>query len=213
MHSVRRYLDKVLEAYSVGPFYEEVKAARADYFDRAGRVAEGSEKFELQMNAFLDWYLFDRPLNKAQIAPVKLFVLEHLGKLPEEEREIFTNLTKSVHSLFELLKVKNTDVYVKDLFDGEKYVVEESDINKGFNKGDIFEGRLIKLRDHLVFGTSFVFHPSEVKAYIVKQIKTEKFQDMKQRLKLIHRLATMKLKLEQYAHIDIKHIYTDTPVF
>ncbi len=211
--SIRMYLDRILEVYSQGVYYEEVKTAKEEYFDRAGRVAEGSEKFEIQMKAFLDWYLFDRPLIKAEIAPVKMFVLEQVDKLPSDEKEIYAELSKSVHSLFELLKVKQSDIFVKDLFDGEKYVVEESDINKGFNKGDIFESRLIKYRDKLVFGNSFIFHPSDTRDFILKQIKAVKFQDPKQRLKLMHRLAGMKLKVEQYTHIHVKHIYTETPLF
>ncbi len=211
--SIRDYLDRVLDYYSQGPYYDEVKAAKEEYFERAGRVAEGSEKFELQMKAFIDWYLFDRPLKKSEIAPVKLFVLEHLESLEENEKAIFTELSKTTHSLFELLKVKDSDIHLKDLFDGEKYVVHEGDINKGFSKGDIFEARLIPFKGELVFGGAFIFHPKECRSFILKQIKKIKYLDQKQRLRLMHQLASMKLKIEQYAHIDVKHIYTETPLF
>lgn len=210
---VRDYLDRVLTAYSNGPYYEEVKRAKEEYFERAGRVAEGSEKFEIQMNSFLDWYLFDRPLNKSDIEPVKLFTLEHLEALEQVEKEVFLDLTKTIHSLFELLKSKDSDIYVKDLFDGEKYVITEQDINKGFSKGDIFEARLIPYKGELVFGSAFIFHPKECRSFITKQIKKIKYLDQKQRLRLLHQLAGMKLKIEQYTHIDVKHIYTETPLF
>lgn len=206
-------IDKVLEAYSTGAFYEEVKRAKAEFFERAGKVAEGSFGFESQMQAFLDWYLFDRPLEKYEICPVKMFVFEHLSKFPTEDQVLFQDLTRSIHSLFELIKVKDEDVYVKDLFTGEKYIVEDSHVNAGFTKGDLFEGRLIKHRDRLVFGGSFVFHPVEAKSFISKEIKKIKSLDAKQHLKLIHKLATMRIKSQQYSHIDVKHIYTESPVF
>jgi hypothetical protein len=209
---VRNYIDRVLEAYSTGPFYEEVVRARRDFNKRTGDIAEGSDKFELQMLGFLEWYLFDRPLEKSQLPPVKLFVVERLKEIPPDEQVLFEDLAQCNHSLFEVLKVKGDDVYVKDLFTGEKYVVEDPEINQGFNKGDIFEGRLIKFKDRLVFGLSFVFHPAEVRSFILKQIKLVKYLDDKKRLALLHKLALMKLKAEQYAHIDVQHIYAESPL-
>lgn len=210
---LQSYLDKVLESYSKGDFYEEVKRAKDEFFSRVGKVAEGSENFEAQMKAFLDWYLFDRPLDKSEICPVKLFVFDHASKLSPSEEEIYKDLAKSIHSLFELLKVKDRDIYVKDLFSSEKYIVEDSEINAGFNKGDIFEGRLIKFRDRMVFGPSFVFHPPEVRSFIAKEIKKVKNMDPNHHLKLIHKFAMMRMKCEQYSHIDVKNIYTENPLF
>ena len=211
--SIRPYLDRILESYTKGDLYDQVKRARNEFCERTGRVAEGDENFEGQMNAFLDWFLFDRPMDKSELPPVKLFTREHLSSVDPADREIFEDITRSNHSLFELLKVKNEDIYIKDLFTGEKYIVEESEVNLGFTKGDIFEARLIKFRDRLVFGTAFVFHPREVRSFILKQIKKIKYLDVAHRLKLIHQLAAMRLKTEQYAHIDLQHIYTETPLF
>jgi hypothetical protein len=211
--TIKYYMERVLETYSTASYYEEVKLARNEFFERAGRVAEGSEKFETQMDSFLDWYLFDRPLSQSEIVPVKLFLIERLETVEPEDKEIYQNLTKSIHSLFQVLKIKDFELYIKDLFDGEKYIVDEDQLNKGFNKGDIFETRLIHFRDKLVFGNSFVFHPVEVRSFILKQIKQIKYLDSKQRLKLMHRLAEMKLKMEQYTHINVQHIYTEKPLF
>jgi hypothetical protein len=207
------YLDQVLRAYSTEKYYEEVKTAKAEFFDRVGQVAEGSDRFENQMRAFLDWYLFDRPLNKAEICPVKMFVFDQIKSLSVDDQNVFQDLAKSIHSLFELLKVKGNDVYVKDLFNNEKYIVEDSEVHQGFTKGDIFEGRLVKFREKYVFGASFVFHPSQCRSFISKEIKKVRSLDPKQHLKLMHKLAQMRIKSEQYSHIDVKHIYTEAPIF
>ncbi len=206
-------LDKILRTYSEGKYYEEVKAAKEEFFSRAGKVAEGSELFEGQMLAFLDWYLFDRPLDGFDLCPVKMYLFEHSKTLSEEDRSIAEGITNSIHSIFEYLKLRGNDVYVKDMVTQEKYVIENSEITMGFTKGDIFEGRLIPFEDKLVFGESFIFHPTTCKSFIKKQIKQIKYLDQKQRLRLIHRLSIMKLKTKQYAHIDEKHIYTEKPIF
>jgi hypothetical protein len=211
--TLQEFLDRILTTYSTGTRYEEVRRAKDEFFHRAGKVAEGSDAFEQQMKSFVDWYLFDRPLDGADLCPVKMFVVENKNTLPPEELQIFTDLTKGIHSIFEYLKMKGNDVYLKDLFSKENYVVEDSEINRGFTKGDVFESRLIRFKDRFVFGGSFVFHPIDCKSYIRKQIKKIRYQDYAQRLKLIHRLATMRLKTEQYAHIDVKFIYTDQPMF
>ncbi len=206
-------LERILKKYSEGNFYDEVKTAKAEFFNRAGKVAEGSDLFESQMKAFLDWYLFDRPLNQFDLCPVKMYLFEEGKNLPEEERLVFDGITRSIHSIFEFLKLKGNDVYVKDMVTGQKYVIEDSEIRHGFSKGDIFEGRLIPYGDRYVFGESFVFHPLSSKSFIKKQIKQIRYLDEKQRLRLIHKLSIMKLKTHQYSHIDAKHIYTENPVF
>ena len=207
------YLDRILESYSKGAYYDEVKKAKEEFFNRVGQVAEGAENFETQMKSFLDWYLFDRPLDKSEICPVKMFIFDHMNTVSPEEKAIYQDLAKSTHSLFELLKVKTTDVYVKDLFNGEKYIVEDSDVNAGFTKGDIFEGRLIQFKEKLVFGSSFVFHPSDCRSFITKEIKKIRTMDPRNHLRLMHKLAMMKMKCEQYSHIDVKNIYSETPLF
>jgi len=211
---LQQYLERVLETFSKGEYYEEVKRAREDFFARVGKVAEGSDRFEGQMNAFIDWYLFDRPLDKSEVPPVKMFVFEHLdGVADESDKLIYQDLTKSIHSLYELLKVKGNDIYVKDLFQSEKYIIEDSEIHAGFSKGDIFEGRLVKFRDKYSFGSSFIFHPTQCRSFIIKEIKKIRSLDVSHHLKLMHRLAMMRIKSEQYSHIDVKHIYTEQPLF
>ncbi len=206
-------LEKILKTYSEGKYYEEVKSAKDEFFTRAGKVAEGSELFEGQMRAFLDWYMFDRPLNGVDLCPVKMYLFEFGKTMDPAERGLVEGITNSIHSIFEYLKLRGHDVYVKDMVTKEKYVIENSEITMGFTKGDVFEGRLIPHDDKLTFGESFIFHPTTCKSFIKKQIKQIKYLDQKQRLKLIHKLSIMKLKTKQYAHIDEKHIYTDKPIF
>jgi hypothetical protein len=210
---VRNYLDNVLNAYSKEKYYDEVKKAKEEFFQRTGKIAEGSEAFETQMENFLDWYVFDRPLTGSEISPIKLFLIEKIDNIDAADHQVYQDLANSIHSIFEVLKVKDNEIYLKDLFDGEKYVVDEVQLNKGFTKGDIFEGRLLKFKGSLVFGAAFVFHPKDVRSFILKQIKRIKYLDQKQRLKLLHKLAEMRLKMEQYNHISVTHIYCDDPVF
>ena len=206
------YLGRIVEVYSSGDFYEEAKRAKAEFFRVAGEVAQGSDQFETKMNNFLDWYLFERPLSNQEITPVKAFLLDFSAELSLGEKKVFEDLTESRNSVFELLRIKDQDLYVRDLFDKEKYVVEDYDLAGGFTKGDIFQGRLLRFQDRYVFNDAFVFHPKEAKKFIQKQIKKVRYLKEVHRLKLMHSLSAMKIKSEQYGHIDIKHIYSDEPI-
>jgi hypothetical protein len=197
------YLARVIEAYSKGAFYEEIKVARDEFFQVTGTVAEGSEHFETKMNNFLDWYVFDRPLNQSQITPIKAFVHDFTKDMSDEERSIYEDFSLSKISVYELLKIKGNDLYVQDLFDKEKYVIEESELASGFRKGDIFQTRLLKYKERFLLGNAFVFHPREAKNFIQKQIKKIKYLKDNHRLTLLHKLSSMKQKLSFFIGFKI----------
>ena len=127
---------------------------------------------------------------------------------------MYRNLPHNQHSLHEFLKVKNKDVYIKDLFSGEKHVIKESPVTVGFNRDEIFEARLIPSGDGgFLFGKSFCIHPAEVKKYIEKEIKKIKALPEEERRAaqedLLGRLFRMRYKHEQYKHVNIHEIYSN----
>lgn len=209
---VEDFIGRVVEFYSSGEYYEEAKKAKEEFFQVSGKVAEGSDQFESKMNSFLDWYVFERPLSDQELAPIKAYVIDEKNSLSSQELAIYEELAKSRNSMFELLKIKNNDLYVRDLFDREKYVIEGFELAGGFTKGDIFQARLLKLEDRYVFNNAFVFHPQEAKKFIQKQIKKVRYLKDSHRSKLLHALSAMKVKTEQYSHIEVKHIYSDEPI-
>ncbi|MCB0384298.1 MAG: hypothetical protein KDD43_02820 [Bdellovibrionales bacterium] len=125
-------------------------------------------------------------------------------------------LDQNRHSIFEFLKTKNGDVFVKDLFANEKLVIKNSSVTIGFEKDQLFEARLIPVDDSFIFTQSFCFHPPNAAKYILKEIKrVRKIKDEDERRReremLIMKLFKMRYKFEQYRHVDIKEIYTNEP--
>ncbi len=68
--------------------------------------------------------------------------------------------------------------------------------------------------ENFVFGASFCFHPESVNPYILKEIKRVREVDPREleieKEKLIVRLFKMKHKHEQYRHVDIQEIYSNS---
>ncbi len=207
------YIEKLMQHYTGENYLPEVQAAKEDFFETAGTFDEGSVDFETKMAQFTDWYLFTRRMNSTGRVSVEMVLDDPSYKITEEERAAYLNLRNSRHSLFEFLKMKGNDIYVRDLFTSFKYVIRESRLTHGFNKDEYFEARLIPHNGGFVFSNAFCFHPSAVCKFIMKEIKRvnklpEEDQAMA-REELIARLFKMKNKYEQYKHLDIHSIYSN----
>lgn len=206
------YISEILEAYGRGSYYDEIKRAKEDYFTRAFKVAEGSNSYESELNLFFDWFIFERNLEREELPPIRLFTNGETKEQPEDKKKVFAALGSSFSSVFELLKIKDDEAVIKDLFDKETYVIEEIDNPKIFQKNDIFQARLVPLDDKILFSTAFLFHPKEAKSYLKKEIKKIKNLKGEHKKELMLRLALMKHRSEQYPHIDVSHIYSEKPI-
>ncbi|MEZ4872209.1 MAG: hypothetical protein R2827_08170 [Bdellovibrionales bacterium] len=101
---------------------------------------------------------------------------------------------------------------MRDLFSNYKIKVYEDNYTIGFNKGDLFEARLIPYKDSFFFAKSFCFHPPEAKKFIKKQVKATNALPIEEqtsaREKLMFMLFKMKSKYVQYKHVPLEMIYT-----
>lgn len=207
------FLEKIMHTYSGQGFEEEVKAAKKDFFEMAGVFDERTDDFEMKMVQFMDWYLFSRILSGTGKTPIQMALEDQASVASAEEKEMYENIGNSRHSLFQFLKVKGTDVYVKDLFANEKIVIKQSPVTIGFNKDEVFEARLIPEHGNFIFTHSFCFHPPQATRFIAKEVKSLKKVPQEKRhearSELMLRLFRMKHKLEQYKHVGIKDIYSN----
>jgi hypothetical protein len=146
-------------------------------------------------------------------AAIEMVLDDPTFNVSDEDRPIYLNLRNSRHSLFEFQKLKNDDVYIRDLFTGFKYVIVSSRVTQGFNRDEYFEARLVPDGENFVFSNSFCFHPSVVSKYVQKEVKrVVKLPEEDQapaRDELLARLFRMKSKHEQYRHLGIQEIYSN----
>ena len=206
-------IEKLMQYYTGPQFRNEVEAAKGDFFERAGSFDEASVDFELKMAQFTDWYLFTRPMQSSGRPSIDMVLDDTDYAIKAEERPFYLNLRNSRHSLFEFQKLKGSDVFIRDLFTGFKYVIRQSRVTEGFSKEEYFEARLIPHDGGFVFSNAFCFHPNVVGKFIQKEIKrVNKLSEEEQsagRADLISRLFKMKNKHEQYRHLDIQQIYSN----
>ncbi|MCO5143757.1 MAG: hypothetical protein M9962_11765 [Oligoflexia bacterium] len=209
----QKAIDQIIEEYTTGDYFREIYEAKKDYFAQLGLVPEDDPDFDNQMDIFMGWYLFDRPLVKHEISPVNLYFRKARDQMSEEEIEVYNSLVNSRHSVFELLKIKNGCVVVRDLSNKEKLEVLDDTKMCGFSKGDVFQARLIPHQKSFLFAKGFCFHPKDASKFIEGQMKKIRADDHQQRIKILLKLGQMRNKIQRFPHIDSQHIYTLTPKF
>jgi hypothetical protein len=195
-------------------FSADVLDAKREFFDEAGIMDEENVMFEMRMTQFLEWYLFTRLLQRADkktgLTPVKFALESESGfKMTPEERPLFENLARIRHSLFEFQKIRGEDIYIKDIFTGDKITIIGSPIQVGFSREELFDARLIPEGDTFLFTRAFAFHPEQASKYILAETKKIKKADPALHEALMLRLLKMRYKFEQYKHLKLEHVYTN----
>lgn len=206
-------IEKLVSEYTAGDYFREVYEAKKDFFANLGVINEEDSDFENQMDIFMGWFLFDRPLQNYDLAPVQLYYRRNQTSLTEAELSAFHALTETQHSIFELLKISDKGLVLRDLSNKNKLEVIESPYKVGFSRGDIFESRLIPHKGKYCFASGFCFHPKDAVKFIEEQMKKIRKEDHSQRTKTLLKLNQMKYKHQRFPHIDAAHIYTLTPKF
>lgn len=207
--SYSQYMDPVVELFTTGDYYREVYEAKLEYFEKTGVIYEEDEEFEQRMCIFMDWYLFDRDLPGVDLPPIRYYFKQYRSRWTEEEVAVYSDFCSTIHSVFCVKGAPffGSGLLVYDLFSKKSYRVMSSGINQGFTRGDIFEARLILFRNQYHFSKGFCFHSSEVKSFILNEIKKIRYQGKARQTKLILQLSAMKLRFLRYPHIDIHHLY------
>ncbi len=205
----QKYLEPIIEEFTTGEYYREVYNAKQEFFDKSGIVYEDDVEFEQRMCIFMDWYLFDRDLPGVDLPPIKYYFRTNKDRFSSEELNIYRDFCSTIHSVFRLKRFtwSRNGFIILDLFSNKTHTVTDSEITRGFARGDIFEARVIPFKGGFEFSRGFCFHPADMESFILNEIKKVRFQDKNRQTKLILQLASMKLKHVRFPHIDIRHIY------
>lgn len=209
MNEYEKLIEKILNHFVSESFKQELAGAKKEFFHNAGSLDENSEHYESRMAQFYDWYFFTRELQGYGQTPLEVCLLIRELRFSEEELQALEVLRKHRHSLFEFIKEKNGDIYIKDLLANKKLIVKQSPYVFGFEPDEIFEARLIPQGDSYVFTRGFCFHPESAKEFILKEVKKHRKDPDLDPDVLMLRLIKMRYKFEQYKHVSPEMIYSN----
>lgn len=201
-------MSKILQHFAGDSFKEEVRFAKGEFFDNSGILDEHSENFELRMSQFFDWYLFTRELRGYSQTPIESVFTERELRFSPDEIVLIDKLKEHRHGIFEFIKIKDGDVYLKDLLKNKKIIVKKSLWTTGFDSDELFEARLIPFQDSWVFTRGFCFHPVDAKKFILSEIKRHRKNADLNPDDMMLKLIRMRYKFERYRHVKVDMIYS-----
>ena len=203
----------------VAPAVDEIVRGKEEYFlQTGGEVHEDDRAYEQRMQAFFNWFLFDRQQADGS-TPVDRFLREKGAELPGKDKEVLMGCTQSRLGLYEyrgrrgiFSRPKTGQIRVRDAVTGDDYDVTERRQMHGLEIGDLFEARLVPVQRTYHFSTSFTYHPREVNAEIRREIKRRKKQGEVDVRALVFELERMALQHERFRNVSINAIYNfETP--
>lgn len=204
-----RLMEKILHYFSGDQLKDELEMAKKEFFGTSGQLDEHTDQFDTRMAQFYDWYFFTRELKGYGQTPLESCHLVRELRFSEGENKLIENMKKHRHSIFEFIKIKNSEVYLKDLLADKKIVVQHEDRLYGFDPKEYFEVRLIPEGDRWIFTRGFCFHPENAKKFILDEVKRHrKDSDLDPDVFLL-RLIKMRYKYEQYRHVKPEMIYSN----
>ncbi|ABS26392.1 hypothetical protein [Anaeromyxobacter sp. Fw109-5] len=194
---------------------EELLAARRAHFEAYGEPHEEDRTHEVRLNGMLDFYLYDfRPSGGAGTT-LERFLEAEGPALASEDVAAYRELSKTVHGLFEVRKISEGMVRLRDVFTGGDYDVTERRTTAGLEKGDLLEARLLPFDGTLLFSGAFLYHPREVRKEVLAEVKRLKKAAGKGNQPdvpaFLARLARMAMKLERYRNVRLESIYDFSP--
>ncbi len=213
--TLQQLLERLMSWATAEPRKEDLLTARRAHFERRGEPHEEDRTYEVRLNAMLDSYLYEYRAANGTATTIERFLDAEGATLPPEEVEAYRQLASSVHALFEVRKIKDGVVVVRDVFTGKDHDVTERRTTAGLEKGDLLEARLLPFEGNLFFSGAFLYHPREARKPILAEVK---------RLKkaagrggtvdvpaFLAQLARMAMKLERYRNVRLESIYDFSP--
>jgi hypothetical protein len=187
-------------------FRSEVLAGRTEYVRLTGEVFEEDRSFEYRVQAFLDWFIFDRPLAPSGEPPVRAYALE--SRLPHDVAERYRHLGRTVHGLFQIENVRPDFFDVHNFVTGARYKAARVEQVAGINKNDLFEGRLVPFEGAYHFSPAFLFYPAHLLARVKREISRQRRSgEVTGAQELLFTLSRMAGRAEHYRNVELDAIY------
>lgn len=209
--SLQELHERLLSWATAEPRTEDLLAARNDHYGRYGEPREDELSFEPRVNGMLDHYLYDYRASGRKTSTLEEFIAANGAAMEPALLEAYRRLNGNVHGLFEVRKIDEGRVILRDVFADVDHEVAERRQLAGLSKGDLIEVRLLPYEGQLFFSGAHIYHPTEVRKRILAEVKRLRKEagrtgspDVKSFLALLSRMA---FKFERYRNVRLESIY------
>jgi hypothetical protein len=206
--------ERLLSWATAAPRDQDLLRAKKEHFERYGEPHEEDRSYEVRLNGMLDHYLYDFRASGGGTTLERFLEAEAPTLAPEELAE-FRALAENAHGLFEVRKISEGKVRLRDVFSGKDHDVTERRHVVGLAKDDLIEARLLPHAGTLFFSGAFLYHPREARKAVLAEVKrirkaTPKGASIDVK-SFLARLSRMALKMERYRNVRLESIYDFSP--
>lgn len=205
MEGTHEILLERLQAHATRNGLDDARLAREEFHRRTGEFLEGEPWYEVRMDMFLDYFLLDRPGPDGRTA-VESYLAARAGVLSGAERRNLESLAVSLRSVFRLRRIRGAELLLDDLGGGGRWRAGWTLPSVGLSAGDIIDARIVLLDGIAAVGRSAVLHPREAHDAIGRIVERARGAGMPPR-ELVDHLDKMRLKLDRYSNVRIRHVY------
>ena len=203
-----------LYSHFVDNFPEELEKAKIEFINLTGQFDDEHENFNVKMDDFRNWFVF---FYMYQEKPY--YMLETI-KDTKELSHLHKPLSSGIYSVFQISKIKNDNLILKDLIFKESYEVTDSLHALSHEEGDYIQTSIFQTDvDNYTMALSIISHPNKAKSFIYKKVKklvkankkdSEKL--VRDSVALLQELMAMRYQLYKYKQISVDKIYSDSPL-
>ena len=209
--SLQHLHERLLAWATAEPRKDALLAARREHFGAWGEPHDEDRTYEARLNGMLDSYLYDWRAAPGAPTTIERFLAAEAAALSEEEVAAYRDLARNVHGLFEVRKIKDGRLRLRDVFTGGDHDVTERRQVAGLDKGDVLEARLLPFEGSLFFSGAFLYHPREARKAILSEVKRLRKAAGKggspDVAAFLAQLSRMAFKLERYRNVRLESIY------
>ncbi len=202
--------DALLSWATAEPRNGDLLAAKREHFAWHGEPHEEDRSYEVRLNGMLDHDLYDFRTGGGPTT-IDRFLAEQGAALPPDRLAAYRDLARNVHGLFEVRKIKDSRVRLRDVFTGAEHDVTERRQVAGLEKGDLLEARLLPFGEELFFSGAFLYHPREARKTILAEVKRLRKAAPRGEAPdtgaFLARISRMAMKLERYRNVRLESIY------
>jgi hypothetical protein len=203
--------ERLLSWATAPPRDQDLLRAKREHFERWGEPHEEDRSYELRVNGMLDHYLYDFRPSGGLGTTLERFMAAEAPSLPSDELSAYRALAQNVHGLFEVRKIREGSVRLRDVLTGRDHDVRERRHVAGLEKGDLIEARLLPFDGALLFSGAFLYHPREARKTVLAEVKRMRKAAPKgaelDAKGFLARLSQMALKMERYRNVRLESIY------
>lgn len=187
---------------SLGSVYFE-DAIRQFYIEN-GKVFHDDHFYHQRMNYFMDMFIFEHvlPENLGSKTTFEIF---------QNKSTPLTSLSTGVHSIFQVIRVSQEKLVLKDLIANVSYEVaaRPGESFRGIERGQVIQGFIYIVGSQKYLSKGVMTHPKSATAIIKKLAKKHSKSNKYTTKDILATIASFLVKNQRLAHVETRTIYKE----